>query len=91
MVGCAAYPFWVTRVKTLGEWYASCIYLGFVGSPFFVLPTLSLSDTVGFTLIGCVRLPQFFYHERGLPLGIFVAATYGGALGVSMLSGWVWT
>lgn len=46
MLGCAAYPFWVTRVRTLSEWYGANVYLGFVGSPLFVLPELSLTDTV---------------------------------------------
>lgn len=77
-LGCAAYPFWITRISSLGEWYGACVYLGFVGSPLFVLPELSLTDT-------------FFYHERGLPLGIYVAATYGGALGSPILSGFIYS
>ncbi|GMK53551.1 hypothetical protein CspeluHIS016_0101370 [Cutaneotrichosporon spelunceum] len=78
MLGSAVFPFWVTRVKSLGEWYGACVYLGFVGSPLFVLPELSLTDT-------------FFYHERGLPLGIYVAGTYGGALGSPILSGFIYS
>ncbi|BEJ13938.1 hypothetical protein CspHIS471_0311120 [Cutaneotrichosporon sp. HIS471] len=78
MIGCAGYPFWITRIKSLGEWYGACVYLGFVGSPLFVLPELSLTDT-------------FFYHERGLPLGIYVAGTYGGALGSPILSGFIYS
>lgn len=36
-------------------------------------------------------ISQFFYHERGLPLGIYVAATYGGALGSPILSGFIYS
>lgn len=34
---------------------------------------------------------KFFYHERALPMGIWVATQYGAALLAPLLSGYIYT
>lgn len=42
----SVFPFWLTRVKSNGEWIGSCIVTGFFTSILFVLPEASVSDVV---------------------------------------------
>jgi len=42
----AVYPFWITKVKSNGEWIGCCIFNGFFTSILFVLPEASISDVV---------------------------------------------
>lgn len=78
ILGGACFPFWVTTVSSGPEWYGCNVWQGFLGSPLFVLPELSLADT-------------YFYHERGAPMGIYVAATYGAPLFAPVVSGYIYT
>lgn len=42
----STYPFWLTHVKSNGEWFGACIVFGFMGSTLFVLPEASICDVV---------------------------------------------
>lgn len=49
IISCLAsstYVFWLTHVKSNGEWIGACLVFGFMSSILFVLPELSISDVV---------------------------------------------
>jgi MFS family permease len=71
------YPFVLPHIHKYSAWIGMCFANGVIMSPLFVLPEISIADTL-------------FYHERGLPMGIYVATTYGGALFAPIVSGYVY-
>lgn len=50
------YPFVLPHVNKYSAWVGLCFANGFIMSPLFVLPEVSIAD-------------MLFYHERALPMG----------------------
>ena len=88
---------WTPFASTYGQWVANRFLLGIFGSPSFSLAEVSISDVVSrgrydidrYTMAESIPW-QFFTHERGLPMGIYVFFLYLGATLGPLFGGFIY-
>jgi MFS family permease len=90
---------WTPFASTYGQWVANRFLLGIFGSPSFSLAEVSISDVVSGgrdvvvsvdTVTERIGASQFFTHERGLPMGIYVFFLYLGATLGPLFGGFIY-
>ncbi|KAK5653613.1 hypothetical protein OQA88_8642 [Cercophora sp. LCS_1] len=84
-LACVPLMVWTSYSKSMGEWYAHRILLGFFAAPIESLPEVSIPDV-------------WFAHERGAWMSLYVFSLFGSNFLAPLCAGWfneaygwVWT